>query len=362
MPKMRIAQIAPLWEEVPPRQYGGTERIVSYLTEQLVKMGHDVVLFASGDSRTSAKLESVWPTSLRKTPPPIDPAVLTLASAAKAFGPSGEFDVIHNHIGIQAFPLLAASETAALTTIHDGFTQGNVAYFNRYKDLPFVSISDAQRVPLPKVNYVATVHHGIPMQDFAFSARCDEARPYLAFLGRMSPEKAPHLAIQAAVASGWRLKMAAKIASHEVEYWKSHIEPMVDGDQIQYLGELGHEPKCELLAGAAAMLFPIQWKEPFGLVMIESLACGTPVIAYSNGSVPEVVRHGFSGLVVNSIGEMIDAIKGIDQLSREDCRQDAETRFSDRVMAENYLRVYDEIIAEAEETTARHSGDSTVAA
>ncbi|HUK90005.1 MAG TPA: glycosyltransferase family 4 protein [Blastocatellia bacterium] len=356
MRRLRIAQIAPLWEEVPPKQYGGTERIVSYLTERLVEKGHDVVLFASGDSRTSAELESIWPTALRKTPPPVDPTALALAHLGRVFQYDGEFDVIHNHMGIQAFPLLAEAESAVLTTIHDGFTQGNVSYFNRFKALPFVSISNAQRAPLPKINYLSTVHHGIPMEAFPFSAGPETTRPYLAFLGRMSPEKAPHIAIKAAVETGWRLKMAAKIASHEVSYFKNFVEPFVDGDQIQYLGELGHQAKCELLAGAAAMLFPIQWKEPFGLVMIESLACGTPVIAYRNGSVPEVIRHGDSGFVVSSREEMVRALREIDKLSRQACREDAEGRFSDGVMADNYVRVYEDAIADSQSESAGESG------
>lgn len=356
---MRIAQIAPLWEEVPPKQYGGTERIVSYLTERLVQMGHEVVLFASGDSRTSARLESVWPASLRKTPPPVDPTLLTLAHLGRVFAADSDFDIIHNHIGIQAFPLLDSSPRAALTTIHDGFTQENVSYFNHYKQLRFVSISGAQRAPLPKINYVATVHHGIPVAEFPFSSSPDESRPYLAFMGRMSPEKAPHLAIKAALASGWRLKMAAKIADHEIDFWKAHVEPMVDGDQIQYLGELGHQAKCELLSGAAAMLFPIQWKEPFGLVMIESLACGTPVIAFRKGSVPEVIVHGKSGFITDSIDEMVSSIGEISGLSRIECRRDVEERFSDQVMAGNYLRVYEDLIAE---TCVPAATASTVAA
>lgn len=359
---MRIAQLAPLWEEVPPKQYGGTERIVSYLTEQLVRMGHEVVLFASGDSRTSATLESIWPVSWRKSPPALDPSVLTLVHACRALESAGRFDVIHNHLGIQAFPLLAASETPALTTIHDGFTQGNVAFFNRYRDLRFVSISNAQRAPLPKVNYISTVYHGLPMEEFPFSETCEESAPYLAFLGRMSPEKAPHLAIRAALAAGWRLKMAAKIAAHEVDYWKNCVEPLVDGDQIQYLGEFGHQAKCELLSGAAALLFPIQWKEPFGLVMIESLACGTPVIAYENGSVPEVIRHGHSGFIVTSLHEMIESIKSINQLSRRSCRVDAEARFSDCVMAERYVSLYDQIADKGDLALAHDAQASTAAA
>jgi glycosyltransferase involved in cell wall biosynthesis len=343
---MRIAQIAPLWEEVPPRQYGGTERVVSYLTEQLVRMGHEVTLYASGDSCTSARLETVWPKAFRKAPPDIDPSVLTLAHLGKVFEKDERFDIVHNHIGIQALPLLASSKKASLTTIHDGFTVENVVCFNRYRHLPYITISNAQRRPDVRINYFATVYHGIPVEKFPFSASCDTANPYLAFLGRMSPEKAPHLAIAAALSSGWRLKMAAKIASHEVAYWKEQIEPYVDGDQIQYLGELDHDAKCELLAGAAAMLFPIQWKEPFGLVMIESLACGTPVIAFNNGSVPEVIKHGKSGFVVASVEEMINAINRIEAISRATCRAEAEERFSDRVMAENYLKVYRRLLAE----------------
>src|SRR5262245_59989314 len=281
---MKIAQIAPMWEEVPPKQYGGTERIVSYLTEHLVRLGHEVVLFASGDSETTAQLESVWPTSFRKTPPHLDPAVLTLALAGRAFEPGRCFDIIHNHIGLQVFPLISASKTPCVTTIPDGFNNANLGYFERYSELPFVSISSAQRSASAKLNYQATVHHGLPLRDYPFSSAPDTARPYLAFLGRMSPEKAPHLAIEAARRTGWRLKIAAKIASYEVDYWKRCIEPLIDGDQIQYLGELGQAGKTELLCGAAALLFPIQWREPFGLVMIESLACGTPVLAFRNGS------------------------------------------------------------------------------
>ena len=341
---MRIAQVAPLWEEVPPKQYGGTERIVSYLTEELVKLGHEVVLYASGDSATSAQLESGWPVSFRKSSPPFDPAILTLTQAGRALEADRGFDIIHNHTGIQILPLLAASATASLTTIHDGFTDRNITYFERYSSLSFVSISNAQRVRSPKLNYRATVHHGLPLSDYSFSAQPDTSRPYLAFLGRMSPEKAPHLAIEAARRGGWRLKMAAKIAGHEKDYWKECVEPLVDGDQIQYLGELGHIAKNELLCGAAAMLFPIQWPEPFGLVMIESLACGTPVIAFRNGSVPEVVRHGHTGFVVNSVEQMARAIGRISEISREECRADVRIRFSDDVMARNYVRIYSDLV------------------
>jgi glycosyltransferase involved in cell wall biosynthesis len=340
---MKIAQIAPLWEEVPPRQYGGTERIVYYLTEQLVRLGHEVTLFASGDSRTSGLLKSVWPTSIRKNPPCIDASILTLAHAAKAFEKAGEFEVIHNHMGIQTLPLLASSEAASLTTIHDGFTGDNLAVFNRYASLPYVTISDAQRNPAASINYYATVHHGMPPGDFPFSACPNGSAPYLAFLGRMSPEKAPHIAIQVALESGWRLKMAAKIASHEVAYWKQYVEPLVDGDQIEYLGELGHEAKCELLGGAAALLFPIQWKEPFGLVLIESMACGTPVIAFGLGSVPEVIEDGVTGFVVETKQEMINALDRVEALDRFDCRLRVEQYFSDSVMARNYLRIYEQL-------------------
>src|SRR5262249_8452833 len=343
---MKIAQIAPLWEEVPPKQYGGTERIVSYLTEQLVLMGHEVVLFATGDSRTSAQLESVWPASFRKTPPPFDPAILTLAHAGRAIEPGRGFDIIHNHIGIQMFPLLSASNTPCVTTIHDGFNNENLAYFGRYSELPFVSISNAQRSASAKINYQATVHHGVPLADYPFSAVPDTANPYLTFLGRMSPEKAPHLAIEAARKTGWRLKMAAKIASHEVDYWKTCIEPLIDGDQVQYLGELGHSGKTELLCGAAALLFPIQWREPFGLVMIESLACGTPVLAFRNGSVPEIVRHGRTGFVVTSVEQLVRAIGRISEIDREECRADVRLRFSDDVMARSYLSVYANVIGQ----------------
>src|SRR5215831_5803297 len=336
---MRIAQVAPLWEEVPPKKYGGTERIVSYLTEELVRLGHDVVLFASGDSVTSAQLESVWPVSFRKTPPRFDPSVLTLAHVGKVLERSRSFDIIHNHIGVQAFPLLAASSIPSVTTIHDGFTKENLVHFEKHAQLPVVSISNAQRVLSQTIGYHATVHHGLPLGDYPFSAVPDTARPYLVFLGRMSPEKAPHLAIETARRSGWRLKMAAKIARHEVDYWKKCIEPLVDGDQVQYLGELGHAAKIELISGAAALLFPIQWKEPFGLVMIESLACGTPVLAFRNGSVAEVVRHGHTGFVVTSVEQLVRAIGRISEIDREECRADVRLRFSDDVMARSYLSV-----------------------
>lgn len=342
---MRIAQVAPLWEEVPPRKYGGTERIVSYLTEELVRLGHDVVLFASGDSMTSAQLESVWPVSFRKTPPRLDPSVLTLAHVGRALEHGRSFDIIHNHVGVQAFPLMAASTTPSVTTIHDGFTRENLVHFEKYRELPVVSISNAQRALSQNIAYQATVHHGLPLRDYPFSAAPDTASPYLVFLGRMSLEKAPHLAIETARRSGWRLKMAAKIASHEIDYFKECVEPLVDGDQVQYLGELGHAAKIELISGAAALLFPIQWKEPFGLVMIESLACGTPVLAFRNGSVPEVIRHGHTGFVVNSVDNMVRMTARISDLSRQECRADVRLRFSDQVMAANYLSVYSAIIA-----------------
>ena len=342
---MRIAQVAPLWEEVPPKKYGGTERIVSYLTEELVRLGHDVVLFASGDSVTSAQLESVWPVSFRKTPPRLDPSVLTLAHVGKVVERGRSFDIIHNHIGVQAFPLLAASSIPAVTTIHDGFTKENLVHFEKHAQLPIVSISNAQRALSQNIAYHSTVHHGLPLGEYPFSAAPDTGKPYLVFLGRMSPEKAPHLAIETARRSGWRLKMAAKIARHEVDYWKKCIEPLVDGDQVQYLGELGHAAKTELMCGAAALLFPIQWKEPFGLVMIESLACGTPVLAFRNGSVPEVIRHGHTGFVVNSVDSMVRMTKRLSELSRQECRADVRLRFSDQVMATNYLNVYSSVIA-----------------
>jgi glycosyltransferase involved in cell wall biosynthesis len=341
---MKIAQIAPLWEEVPPTQYGGTERIVYYLTEQLVRLGHEVTLFASGDSRTSGRLEAVWPASIRKHPPAIDPSILMLAHAGKALDPAArDFEVIHNHTGVQALPLMASCGAASLTTIHDGFTRDNIAVFNRYPSLPYVTISNAQKDSRARVNYYATVHHGLPIGEFPFSASADRADPYLAFLGRMSPEKAPHLAIQVALEAGLRLKMAAKIAAHEVAYWKAMVEPLVDGDRVQYLGELGHEGKCELLGGAMALLFPIQWKEPFGLVLIEAMACGTPVIAFRIGSVPEIIQDGVTGFVVDTKDEMLAAVGRVAALDRFDCRQRVERFFSDSVMADNYLRIYGQL-------------------
>ena len=343
---MRIGMLAPLWERVPPEKYGGTELVVYNLTEELVRRGHEVTLFASGDSITSAKLRSIRLRALRPHPDQLNPGCYSMLHAAECFRHADRFDLIHNHAGWNAIPMAALVSTPTVTTLHDRVNGEGAMVFRHYEEHPCISISNSYRECAPWLNYVATVHNGIMVERFPFRDRPD-ADPYLAFLGRFSPEKATHLAIAAARRAGWRLKIGAKLPDNprDEQYYKEVIMPQIDGDQIQYLGELNHDQKVELLSGAHALMFPIQWDEPFGLVMIEALACGTPVIACCRGSVQEVIEPGVAGLVCEEVEELPGAIARIGEVDRAGCRAYVEQHFSVGAMTDAYLVAYDQVLA-----------------
>ncbi|HEY2616435.1 MAG TPA: glycosyltransferase family 4 protein [Acetobacteraceae bacterium] len=342
---MRIAQIAPLTESVPPRLYGGTERVVSFLTEQLVAMGHDVTLFASGDSRTGAELAAVWPTALRFDPSVRDaiaPHMLMLEQVCRR---AGEFDVLHCHLDYWTFPLFSRQSTPFLTTLHGRLDLPELrSIYHCFGDVPLVSISDAQRAPLPDANFVATVQHGLP--EDLLTPR-EVAPGYLAFLGRICPDKRPDRAIRIARRAGIKLKIAAKVDRVDEDYFRDTIRPMIDGRHVELIGEITDAEKSDFLSGAIALLVPIDWPEPFGLVMIEAMACGTPVIAFNRGSVPEIVEHGVTGLIVEDETQAIAAIRRAGDMSRAAVRLGFERRFTAQRMAEDYLALYRRLVAPA---------------
>jgi glycosyltransferase involved in cell wall biosynthesis len=342
---MRIAQIAPLTESVPPRTYGGTERVVSYLTEELMAMGHDVTLFASGDSVTSAKLEPAWPCALRFDTTLRDAMAPQMLLMEKVYQQAHEFDVLHCHLDYWPFSLLSRQPTPFMTTLHGRLDLPELTrIYDCFEDAPLISISDAQRRPLPRGNFIGTVHHGLPPD--LLTPRSGP-RDYLAFLGRICPEKAPDRAIRIARASGMKLKMAAKVDRVDREYFETTIRPLIDGDQIEMIGEIGDDAKAAFLSGAHALLMPIDWPEPFGLVMIEAMACGTPVIAFDCGSVPEIIDHGVTGFIVETEEAAVAAIPRLDRLSRPMIRGCFERRFSARRMANDYLALYRQLATHA---------------
>ncbi|WP_334395445.1 glycosyltransferase family 4 protein [Bradyrhizobium sp. AZCC 2289] len=335
---MRIAQIAPLAESVPPRLYGGTERVVAWLVDELVSRGHEVTLFASGDSCTKAQLNAIWPRALRLGRPRTDPVAMQAALLEEIARTVSEFDVVHAHIDWLHLPLLSRLGVPFLTTCHGRMDlPGFPDVVGRFPSAPFVSISDNQRVPLREANWIGTVYHGLPPDLFRSAY---EAGSYLAFLGRLTVEKGPEAAIRIAHAVEMPLHIAAKVPRGERGYFKERLEPQVDGEKIQLIGEVNDRAKQLFLAGASALLFPIDWPEPFGLVMIEAMACGTPVIAFSSGSVPEVVDDGITGFVVSNEAEAIEAIGRLGELDRRRVRAQFEKRFSAGRMAEDYLRHY----------------------
>jgi glycosyltransferase involved in cell wall biosynthesis len=335
---MKIAQLAPLIEAVPPKLYGGTERVVAYLTDALVELGHEVTLFASGDSLTKGKLEPMWPRSLRLDPTVKDqfvPLFMQLETVARR---AHEFDVIHAHIDYFGYPLLQRLNVPSLTTLHGRLDLPELPSLYRFfRDVPVVSISNSQRGPLPEANYVATVLHGLPQDLLAKGAG---RGGYLAFLGRISPEKAPDAAIRIAAQAGMPLKIAAKVDRVDEEYFKTTIEPLLGVGNVEFIGEIREDQKSEFLGNAAALLFPIAWREPFGLVMIESMACGTPVVAFENGSVPEVLENGLTGFIVRNELEAVAAVGRAIALDRNRIRAEFDRRFTARRMAENYISVY----------------------
>ena len=347
---LRIAQVAPLYESVPPRHYGGTERIVSYLTEELVAQGHDVTLFASGDSQTAAQLVPACPRSLRLDADCVDQFAHHVLMLERLLQRSDEFDVIHFHTDYLHFPLSRRMAYRHVTTLHGRLDIPDLQpLYREFADMPIVSISDAQREPLPAANWQATVYHGLPRDLYRY---CDGAGGYLACLGRISPEKGIDRAIAIAKEVGIPLRIAAKVDKVDQEYFDKVIEPLLDHPLVDYIGEIGDDRKQAFLGNAQALLFPIDWPEPFGIVMIEAMACGTPVVAYRSGSVPEVMEQGRTGFVVRELDDAIEAVRRLRYLSRARCREVFEARFTAQRMAHDYLDVYARLAAEGERRVA----------
>lgn len=338
-PPLKIAQIAPLAESVPPSLYGGTERVVAHLTDSLVELGHDVTLFASAGARTAARLVPMRDRAIRLDPSPLKSDVAAhLAMLHEVHRRADQFDILHFHIDLMHFPFFERLAQRTLTTLHGRLDLADLAsVYRRWPAFPLVSISDNQRKPLPYANWLATVHHGIPSQLFDY---CAEHRGYLAFVGRISPEKRPDRAIEVARRAGVQLKVAAKVDAVDAKYFHEAIEPLLKQPFVEFLGEVDDVAKNELLGGAAALVFPIDWPEPFGLVMIEAMACGTPVIAWDAGSVREIVEHGVTGFIVRSIEEARSAVERIDDLDRARVRATFERRFSVEVMSQKYAGLY----------------------
>jgi glycosyltransferase involved in cell wall biosynthesis len=337
---MKIAQIAPLSESVPPRLYGGTERVVSNLTEELVRQGHEVTLFASGDSQTAAELVACTEVALRLNPKVKDHAPYHLMMLDQVRRRADEFDVLHFHIDLLQFPLIRDFADRTVTTLHGRLDLPDLyPFYEAFPEIPLVSISDHQRLPMPPVNWVGCVHHGVPTGLLPFSAQGGEG--YLAFLGRISPEKRPDRAIEIAVRAGLPLKIAAKIDAVDREYWNSTIAPLVERHpNVEYVGEINERQKGAFLGNARALLFPIDWPEPFGLVMIEAMACGTPVVAFRAASVPEVIEDGVSGFIVRDIDQAVAAVSRLGELDRVAIRAAFDRRFSVQRMARDYLEIY----------------------
>ncbi len=338
---MQIAQIAPLMEAVPPKLYGGTERIVAYLTDELVAMGHEVTLFASGDSSTTANLEPGCERALRLDPTVRDSVAPLLAMLERVAQRARDFDVVHLHCDYLGYPVLRRAGVPFLATLHGRLDLPELKSLYRvFSDVPVISISNSQRGPLPEAAYFATVYHGLPERLLLPGSG---SGGYLAFIGRISPEKAPDLAIRIAARAGMRLKIAAKIDPVDRDYFKAEIEPLLAQPHVEFIGEIGEHEKAEFLGNAAGLLFPIAWPEPFGLVMIEAMACGTPVIALRNGSVPEVVDDGITGFIVDDEATAASAAGQIHLLDRTLIRTIFEQRFTARRMAEDYTRIYQDL-------------------
>jgi glycosyltransferase involved in cell wall biosynthesis len=350
---MRIAQVAPPFESVPPAAYGGTERVVATLTDELVRRGHDVTLLASGDSRTSARLIRTVDRALWHRDPPYQDLApfwpITLGCLAEHLH---EFDLIHNHLDFWTYPLARVAPCPVVTTLHGRLDLPELQPLYRvFSDVPLVSISDAQRAPVAFANWVATIYHGIELDQFTFDPH---PQGYLAFLGRISPEKGLDTAIRVAQRSGVPLKIAARKplqfardpnVRQDWRYFNEVIQPLLGADGVEFIGEVGGREKDAFLGGAAALLFPITWPEPFGLVMVEALACGTPVLALSEGSVPEVIRHGRTGYLCDTEDELVAAVSRIRAIDRAACRAEAERRFSPGAMAAQYEQVYSRLLS-----------------
>lgn len=339
---MRIAQVAPLWESVPPKLYGGTERIVSYLTEALVQLGHDVTLFASGDSITAARLEPICSHALRLNTGIFNRDAPMTMLVEQALGRPGNFDVIHSHLDFVGFPVARRNPVPTVTTFHGRLDLPELTpVFREYAEMPIVSISDAQRKPVSWANWQATVYHGLPRDLYEFHP---EHTGYLAYLGRIAPEKRPDHAIEIAKRVGIPLRIAAKVDPMDREYYHSEIEPLLSHPLVDYIGEITDIEKNDFLGNAIALVCPYDWPEPFGLVLIEALACGTPVLAYRRGSIPEIIEDGATGFVCDDLNEMTAAVHRIQEIDRRDCRLSFDQKFSVERMAKDYLKVYQRLI------------------
>nr|USU33451.1 glycosyltransferase family 4 protein [Methylobacterium sp. OTU13CASTA1] len=341
---MRIAQIAPLSEAVPPKFYGGTERVVSWITEELVRQGHDVTLFASGDSETSAKLAACTPEGLRLLGYR-DHTASHLAMLHHVHKRAHEFDVLHFHIDLLQYPMFEDLNHKCITTMHGRLDVPDfMPVYRTFTGMPLVSISDNQREPMPKnVNWASTIHHGLPAQNCPFYPEAKGG--YLAFLGRISPEKRPDRAIEMAIRSGVKLKIAAKVDKADQDYWDEVIEPMIHHPLVEFIGEINEEQKKDFLGNALALAFPIDWPEPFGLVMIEAMSAGTPVIAFRNGSVPEVIADGISGVLCDSMDDAVAAVDTVKIMSRAGVRRHFETQFTAECMVRKYVAAYESLLA-----------------
>jgi glycosyltransferase involved in cell wall biosynthesis len=336
---MRVAQIAPLMESVPPRMYGGTERIVSYLTEELVRQGHEVTLFASGDSITSAELAPGVMAALRLDPSVRDPIPHYMLMLDQVRERADEFDVLHFHIDLFQFPLFRHMADRTVTTLHGRQDLPDLrGFYFGFRDMPLVSISQAQREPMPHAHFIATVHHGIPAD--LLQLELAPRGGYVAFLGRISPEKRPDRAIRIARAAGVPLKIAAKVDKVDEEYFRDEIEPLLKQPGVEYIGEINEREKQEFLGQASALMFPIGWPEPFGLVMVEAMACGTPVLAFGCGSVPEVIDEGVTGMIVDSEDQAVRALPEVMSLDRPTVRRRFDERFTAARMAKDYVKIY----------------------
>ena len=344
---MRIAQIPPLYEAVPPKLYGGTERVVAHLCDALVELGHDLTLFSSAEARTLATLAPVRDQAIRLDPSPLKSDLAAhLSMLWEVRRRAHEFDLLHFHVDMIHFPMFEDIAGRTVTTLHGRLDLKDLSsVYERWLDYPLVSISDDQRRGLPLANWAGTVHHGLPTRLYAFSA---QSRGYLAFLGRISPEKRPDRAIQIARALGMPLKIAAKVDAADARYFQEVIEPMLDDPLIEFVGEIGDEQKSEFLGGAAALLFPIDWPEPFGLVMIEAMACGTPVVAWRCGSTVEIVEPGETGRIVDSMDEAVAAVRDVMTLDRAAIRSRFELRFSAQAMGRRYVELYADRLARCE--------------
>ena len=338
---MRIAQVAPLYESVPPKYYGGTERVVSYLTEELVRQGHDVTLFASGDSETKAHLVAACRRSLRMDKHCVDRLAHHMLMLEHVVQRAAEFDIVHFHTDYLHFPLSRREQITHVTTLHGRLDLPDlVPLYQEFREMPVISISNGQREPLPWANWQATVYHGLPADMYQFR---DKTGTYLAFLGRVSPEKRVDRAIEIAKQVGIPLKIAAKVDRVDKDYFETVVEPLLRHPFVEFVGEIGEGEKEEFLSNAYALLFPIDWPEPFGLVIIEAMACGTPVIAYRGGAVPEVMEEGHTGFIVEGLEDAVDAVRRVPELSRKRCREVFDHRFTAARMAHDYVQVYERL-------------------